>query len=909
MDLQSPLPVSSELPAAGADAGCEALTALGAVVRLRPVRQSDGDAIAELHKRTSEHNLYLRFFNASPTAGEREVTRLTRLPGEDHAVLMALLDNLLVGIASYERLSADEAEVALLVDDAHHREGIGTLLLEHLASLARRHGIARFVGETLVHNRPMLDVFRLSGMEHDRVLSSGVFDVHIDTRLDDAALAAMDERERQAELRSLHALFAPRSVAVIGAGRASGGVGHEVLRSLQRGGFTGPIYAINPRADDIEGVPAFASLAAIGQPVDLAVVAVPASAVDSVVEDCGVNGVRIAVVLSSYPPDTEDRPDEPNRASLLRTARRHGVRVVGPNCLGVVSTDPSVRLDASFTRQGPGPGGIALASQSGAVGIAALERVTASGAGVAAFISLGDKIDISGNDMLLLWDRDPRVTVIALYLESVGNSRKFARLARRVARQKPVVLLKGGRSPSGQRAGLSHTAAAATNDVMVEVLCHQAGITRVETLEELVEVATLFDDQPLPVGGRVAIVGNAGGAGVLAADAAQRAGLEVPELSPGLQAMLQSNLPMAAVTNPVDLGAAASPAAFSAALSEIARSGEVDAVVAIFGATAVGAPGRVLAVLDEAATSSPVTMLAVLFAIDDTDRHPLSSATRRLPVYGFPETAIRALAHAVRYARWRQTARGRLLEVDSDQIERARKMISGYLAELPAGGWPDAPWICALLRCYGIDVVPTTVAGSAHAATEIADRTGYPVVLKTALPGGAHKTDIGGVRTGIESANEVSAAYGSITRATGCLDVLVQPMITNACAELAMGVAVEPSFGPIVMDGLGGITTDLLNDRAFHAAPITDAEARQMVLGLRGAPLLTGYRGSQPVDLEPVLDILQRVARLAADHPAVVELDLNPVIVRAEGAVAVDVRLRLGPIPDAPDPDLRRLRA
>lgn len=905
----SPPPIRREPTPARGDAGCEALTALGAVVRLRPVRPGDADAIRALHARTSDHNLYLRFFNASPSAAEREVVRLTRPPADDHEVLVAELGDLLIGVASYERITDDEAEVAILVDDDHHREGIGTLLLEHLASLARRHGFARLLGETLMHNRPMLDVFRLSGLEHDRALASGVFDVHLDTNLGPSALEAIDERERRAELRSLERLFAPRSVAVIGAGRAPGGIGHEVLRRLRSGGFHGSLYAINPYAAEIEGVTAFGSLAAVGEPVDLAVIAVPPVEVDAVVEDCGTSGVRVVVVLTSYPPDVGESEQGPSRRSLLRTARRHGMRVVGPNCLGVGNTDPTVRLDASFARLSPGPGGIALASQSGAVGIAALERVTTSGAGIAAFISLGDKIDISGNDMLLLWDQDPRVAVIALYLESVGNPRKFGRLARHVTRHKPVVLLKGGRSISGQRAGLSHTAAAATNDVMVDALCQQAGITRVETLEELVEVSTLFEDQPLPAGGRVAIIGNAGGAGVLAADAAQRAGLDVLEFSSDLQGALRAMLPSAAVANPVDLGAAASPDAFDAALAEVARSAEVDAIVAIFAATAVGTPEQVLSVLARSARSLPITVLAVLFGVGADDSSKRDDGGRRLPVYGFPEAAVRALAHAVRYSRWRETGPGRLLEVDPVQSAQVHEMISRYLARTPGGGWPDAPSTYALLGCYGIALVPAIVAGSAEAATEVAERIGYPVVLKTALAGGLHKTDLGGVRLGIGSVVEVNAAYESITVASGCREVIVQPMVTNATAELVMGVAVEPSFGPIVMVGLGGITTDLLDDRAFRAAPVTDVEATHMVLGLRAAPLLSGYRGASPVDLEPVLDMLQRVARLAADHPEIVELDLNPVIVRPDGAIAVDVRLRLAPLPDAPDPDLRRLRA
>jgi acyl-CoA synthetase (NDP forming)/GNAT superfamily N-acetyltransferase len=895
-------PVGSE-----ADAGCEALAATGAVVRIRPVRPDDADAIRALHDRTSAENLYLRFFAQSRTAAEQEVARLVRRDDADHAVLVALLGGVLIGVASFERTSADEAEVALLVDERHQGEGIGTLLLEHAASAARRRGIARLVGETLVQNRRMLDVFRHSGLEDGRSLGAGVIDVHLATEPDAQALEASDERERLAELRSLGPLFSPRSVAVVGAGR-SGGIGHEVLRSLLRGGFTGPIYPINPNTSAVEGVPAYASVGAVGRAVDLAVVAVPPAAVDSVVADCGTSGVRVVVVLTSYPPDIGDPEDPPSRRSLLRVARQHGVRVVGPNCLGVVSTDPAVRLDASFARDTPGPGGIALGSQSGAVGIAALERVTESGAGVAVFVSLGDKIDISGNDLLLLWDRDPRVSVIALYLESVGNPRKFARLARRITEHKPVVLLKSGRSAGGQRAGLSHTASATTSDVMVDVLCQQAGITRVDTLEELIEVSTLPDDQPLPAGGRIAVVGNAGGAGVLAADAAQQAGLEVPELSADLQAELKRLLPTAAVANPVDLGAAAGPEAFQTAITAVAGSGEVDALITVFAATAVGTPKQVLSMLNQAAGTSPLPVLATLFGVRSDDRPPGRGEARRLPVFASPEPAVRALAHAVRYARWRQTARGHLLEIDPGEVARAKKLIAEFLEQAPGGGWPDASWITTILGCYGVEIVPTLVAGSADAAISAADQVGYPVAVKTAAPG-VHKTDIGGVRINIGSAAELRSAYQEIKTSTDVPEVIVQPMVVDAVAELVVGIVAEASFGPILMVGLGGIATDLLDDRAFRAAPVTDAEAWQMVLGLRAAPLLLGHRGKAPVDLDGLLELLQRVGQLAADHPEVAELDLNPVLVRADRAVAVDVRLRIAPVPDAPDPDLRRLRA
>jgi acyl-CoA synthetase (NDP forming)/GNAT superfamily N-acetyltransferase len=631
------------------DPGCEALTATGAVIRLRPVTPSDADALRALNARTSDDNLYLRFFGSSRTAADRDVDRLVRPDSDDHGVLVALLADLLIGVASYERVAEGDGEVAMLVDDAHHGQGIGTLLLEHLASLARRNGIGRFVGETLARNHSMLDVFRSSGLERSQAYSSGVVDVRLVTSPDALALDVIDERERLAEQRSLAPLFSPRAIAVIGSGQA-GGVDDDVVHRLLAGGFRGPILPINPGATALAGRPGLTTLDGADHRIDLAVVAVPTAQVDAVVDACGTHGVRVVVVVSSYAVESTD-PQPPSRRSLLRIARRHGVRVVGPGCTGVINANSAVYIDASPAGVAPPSGGIALASQSGPVGDASLEHAVRSGAGIAAFVSLGDKIDISGNDMLLVWDRDPQVDVVALCLESVGNPRKFARFAHRIARHKPVLLLMGG--AAGDAAAVPFT-----------------GIISVGTPEELIEVAMLLADQPLPAGGRVGMVSNAADAASLVADAAARVGLDLTPLTSNLRAELQVTLPMAALTSAVDLSATADATAYRVALQIVIASGEVDSVLAVVGTAPVGPRREILAVLAEAAKTSPIPVLAVVLDTDGGEPHqPSTTSRQRLPVFGALEPAVRALAHAVRYARWRRTRLEGLAELGDLDLE------------------------------------------------------------------------------------------------------------------------------------------------------------------------------------------------------------------------------------------------
>lgn len=881
--------------------GVDALAADGGIIRLRPVTAGDAAGLAALHARGSADSLRQRFF-ATPGAATlaAEVARLLRPPAPDHDVVVAEQDGVLVGVASYEREPANErrAEFAVFVDEAHHGRGIGTLLLEHLAARARRHGVIELVGEVMAGNAAMLRVAAdLSA--HSSAIDHGVIDVGVGTVPDDRALADADARDRTAERASLRPLFAPRAVAVVGAGRQPGGIGHATLQTLVDFNFAGRLYAVNPNAASIAGVPCFPTLAAIPETVDLVVISVPAPAVAGVLAEAGVAGVRAAVVLSSGFGEVGSGPAQ---AELVQIARRYGIRLVGPNCLGVLNTDPGVRLAAIFSAVLPPAGGLALASQSGAVGIAVLDHAASTGTGVSSFVSLGNKADVSGNDLLSYWYDDPATTAVALYLESFGNPRRFARIARALARRKPVIAVFSGRSVAGQRAGASHTAAAASPTVAVDTLCAQAGIIRTDHLGELLDAARMLTDQPLPAGARLGILGNAGGVNVLAADAAEPAGLLVAPPSAEFAARLARLVPGAG--NPLDLGAAATPEGFANALELFAASGEVDAVLAVVAATRANDVPAALAALTPVADRHRGLPLAVVVL---GTRAGVSLGERRAPIFDLPERAITALGKAVRYAAWRAEPLGgrpQLSHVDSDTAAAAVR------AALPRdAGWQTYGRIADILSCYGIPVVPTATAIGESAAVAQAVRVGFPVVLKAADPGLVHKTDVGGVKLNLRDPDAVRSAYRDIASALGVAEpaVLVQPMAAGQ-VELVAGIVHDPLFGSLVMVGLGGVHTEVFADRAFRLVPMTDRDAGRMWRSLRAAPLLIGYRGSPAVNTAAVEDLLLRLARLADELPEVAELDLNPILASAEGVLVVDAKMRLAEVGEEPDATLRQLR-
>lgn len=871
----------------------DALTADGAIVAIRPARADDTAAIADMFRRASGASLRLRFFiNPGSSLIEAEVARLTRPASPQRATLAAELAGTVVGVASYERRGPQEptAEFAVFVDDAYQGRGIGTLLLEHLAAYARGQGIVHLRGDVLAGNARMLRVASELAVDQAELPRDGVVEVTVATTAYGRVLDGLEARDRIAGRASLRPLLAPASVAVVGAGRTPGGVGHEVLTGLVGYDFTGPVYAVNPHASTVAGVPAYGSLAELPGPVDLVVIAVPAPLVAQVLAEAGRAGARAAVIITAGFAETGPAGVEAQQ-ELVRMARAASIRLVGPNCLGVVNTDPAVRLDASFAPRPPRRGGLAVASQSGAVGIAVLEHASRGGAGVSTFVSLGNKADVSGNDLISYWFDDPATSAVALYLESFGNPRKFARLTRALARRKPVIAVFSGRSISGQRAGASHTAAAAAPQVAVDTLFAQAGVVRADDLGELIDAARMLTDQPLPAGDRLAVIGNAGGANVLAADAAESAGLRLPAELAGRQ-------------NPLDLGAGASVAGLREALRSAAGSGEVDAVLAIVAGTRTNDLPGMVRVIGEVADAHPeLPVAAVVLGGGDTT----STGQRGAPVYDLPERAVRALGHAARYAAWRREPLGARPELTDVDKVRARQLVSEALAE--GEGWQSYGRAADILGCYGIRLLTARTADSEAEAVAAATELGYPVVLKAADPELVHKTDLGVVRLGLADPAEVAEAYQAIATALSrpAAQVLVQPMASGT-VELVTGIVHDQLFGSLVMAGLGGIHTELLGDRAFRLVPMTDLDAGRMWRSLRGAPLLTGYRGSAPVDTAALEDLLLRLGRLAEDLPEVAELDLNPVLAGPEGVVAVDAKLRLAPTGPEPDPALRRLR-
>jgi acetyl coenzyme A synthetase (ADP forming)-like protein len=883
----------------------------GSTAQLRPIRPDDASSVVLFHSRLSAESVRLRFFTAHPHLSEEEVDRLTHLSGGDDLALVALRGDDIVAIAQYDRSpESDEAEVAFVVDDHYHGKGLSSLLLERLAAEARRHGIKRFVAQTLWENQAMRDVLHDAGFapkfSHDADLVSVVLDIAPSPE----AVAAADERDRVAVVRSMARLLQPRSIAVIGASRSPGTIGHELVTNLVMGGFGGPVYPVNPSATAVASLPCWSTIEDVPGDVDLAVVAVPAPVVADVVAACGRKHVGGLVLISAGFAETGAEGAVAQR-HITRVAHANGMRIIGPNCFGVINTDPAVSMNATFAAGQPIPGAIGFASQSGGLGIAILAEAHSRGLGLSCFVSMGNKADVSGNDLLTWWEQDDATRVILLYLESFGNPRKFSRIARRVGRQKPIVAVKSGRSSAGTRAASSHTAALASSEQAVDALFRQTGVVRVDTIEELFDVAAVLVDQPLPSGRRVAVMGNAGGPGVLAADACSAFGLVVPELSPTVQEELRARLPdWAGLSNPIDLVASATAETYRRCLEILLGSDEVDSVVVIFtpplGTQAddvASAVARAVADADAAGWHAPVV---TTFLGSPLAAAVLHAERRSIPNFGYPETAVRALAHVVDYAQWRRRPPGIIPRLDGVDANEARRRVLSAAQE--GAEWITGTDAMEVLSAYGIDCVPTISVSDVDEAVA-ASTVGLPVVVKAFGPDLVHKTEVGAVRLDLRTEGEVREAFESMRRSLGSAMVgaVVQPMIHDA-VETIVGFAVDPAFGPQVLFGLGGTAVELLGDHVSRLTPLTDVDARDMVLGLRGTPLLTGFRGSAPVDLDALTDLVLRMGRLAEDLPELIEADCNPVMATPGGAMVVDARLRVSTQPlEAPD-DSRHLK-
>jgi len=888
---------------APAEPGTYALLTDGTTIEIRPAQPDDFEAVRDMHAQMSPENLYMRFFGVSRVAAEQEARRVCREPAPDRAALLAVLDGRVIGCVSYQVTNGESAEVGMAVADDMHSRGIGTLLLEHMISLARRRGVRIFVAETLSENAPMLNVFAHAGLRAHRTLADGVYELsfplpggEVDAETG-AYRDAVAERERSADVASLRHVLTPASVAVIGVSRRPGSVGRAILENITDAEFSGRVYAVNPgagelRGGELDGVPWAPSAAALPEPVDLAVIAAPAAAVAGIAEDCGRRGVKALVVTAAG-------LDATARAELLAICRRHGMRLVGPTSFGVANTACS--LDATFAARHPRPGRAGLALQSGGVGIVLLEHLSRLGVGISSFVSLGDKDDVSGNDMLLWWESDAATELAVLYLDSFGNPRKFARTARAVGRAMPVLTVDAGRSAAGRRLAARRAAAAATPQLTRRALFEQAGVIATANLGELLDAAALLAAQPAPAGRRVAVVSNTRGGGVLAADACGDAGLQVATLTGDTRRALRELLPaVAAVTGPVDTTSAVRPGQFRRCLELVGADPGVDAVLAVTATTATSD-----LVAEVCAARLPVPIAAAI--MDQTEAVRLlpgpGEDAPAVPAYAYPESAAGALGHAARYGTWRAIPPGSVPELDGLRQDQARELVDGFLAGTPEGGWLPRHQAMELLGCYGVPLLDSVTASTEEDAVAAADRFGTPVALRADVPGRVRGSRASAARLDLHGADEVRRGFGSLREAFGdrMAGVIVQPMLPGG-VEVSIAVLEEKVFGPLVLFGTDG-SAGVLPDRAARLAPLTESDADALIRSVRAAPLLLG----RPVGLASLRDLLLRVSQLPEHLPQVAELELGPVVVRPDGALAVDGQVRLQPAQPA-DAYLRRLR-
>jgi acyl-CoA synthetase (NDP forming)/GNAT superfamily N-acetyltransferase len=853
-----------------------ALLADGSVVTVREMGPGDVTALLDLHRSLPVDDRYLRFFSASPHQLEEFVQRMVSPDEPKHVVLGAFREDRLIGVASYVVVrSTDFAEVALAVSRVEQTHGVGTLLLEHLASLARGRGVRRFTAEVLTINGRMVRVFADMGLVTSIVPDGEIVYVELVLDPSDRYLDAVSQRESSADVASLTHVLRPASIAVVGAGRSPDSVGHAVLRNLADGGFTGDLYAVNPHATSIANVACHASVAELPEAPELAVLCVPAKAVPGVAEECGRRGVRALVVISSGV-DAEE---------LLKAVRSHGMRLVGPNCLGVSTSSPAVRMNATFAAHSTLAGNIGLVTQSGGIAIGVQEELRRLGLGLSSLVSTGDKLDISSNDLLMFWENDPETHLAVLYLESFGNPRKFARLARRVARTKPVLAIRSATSEAGQRAAASHTASSATPSATRDALFRQAGVLAVDSISELTDTVMALSWQPLPRGRSVAVLSNAGGLGVLAADACVREGLRMAELSvETLKALTELVPATASVCNPVDTTAVVDDEKFARCLEVIGADPAVDAVITVTVPTALGDPTAGVRPLD----GKPV--LAV--RTGQTER-----LAGEVPCYAEPARAAAALARLVERAEWLARPR-EFVQLDGIDVDTARAVVARH-----GEGWLTPDEVVTLLKAFGLPVLGGTFTTTPEHAAAAQQAYDAPVALKAVADDLLHKSKGGGIELGVGDADAVAKAFRVFQDRFGdrLRGVFVQPMACRG-RELLVGVATDEKFGPLVVTGLGGVDTDVIDDRAAALAPLSTADADDLVHGFRAAGRVLAEN-----DAVAVRDVLLRVAALAEALPEVAELDINPLVVTETGCLAVDARVRVAPAEHA-DPFLRRLR-
>ncbi|MHA6763287.1 bifunctional acetate--CoA ligase family protein/GNAT family N-acetyltransferase [Streptacidiphilus sp. PAMC 29251] len=904
----------------------------GGTARIRPLTPDDADRLVAFYTDVSDQSKYYRFFAPYPRLSDRDVHRFTHHDYVNRVGLAVLVRDEIIATVRFDRIDetgrptehSTDAEVAFLVQDAHQGRGVASALLEHIAAVARERGIRRFIAEVLPDNRKMGKVFTDAGYTQHRSFADGVAHFELDLEPTEQSLAVMRAREHRAEAESTQRLLVPGSVAVIGAGRDPRGVGRSVLGNLLAAGFTGRVQAVNRNAGELtelDGVPLRASLAELPHPVDLAVIAVPAAEVPAVVAECGAHGVQGLVVVTAGYAET-GAEGRARQRELVGQARAAGMRVIGPNALGLVNTDPAVRLNASLSPQLPEAGPLGVFSQSGAIGAALLEAAHRRGLGLSSFASAGNRADVSGNDLLQYWEEDQATRVVLMYLESFGNPRKFSRIARRVAAAKPIVVIKGGRHTGSIPAG--HAAALARiDDRTVDTLFQQAGVLRVDTITELYDAADLLAHQPLPPGDRIAIVGNSDSLGLLTHDAALSAGLRpllphdlttsaTPEdFSTGLSAAVDdpgNDVVIAVVIPPIGVGA----------LPHFPGSGLLDSgaaaaarLTATEGAPAGGGPGGepyapFADALRSAATRANAAgkpLLLIHLALPEL----AAQLTAEVPGYPRPERAVRALAHATRHAAWRRdnAEAGRIPELENIAEGPARRQVAAALSAAALTSAPevtlDETAAAGLLAHYGITLLRTLPAADEGAAVLAADALGYPVALKATSPSLRHRPDLGSVRLDLTTEAALRRAHQETAALLGPdARLVVQPMAPRG-VDTTVSATVDPAVGAILSFGVAGAASELLGDLAHRLIPATDRDVAGLVREIRAAPLLFGWRGAEPVDTGALEELLLRVSQLVDDVPEVASVALEPVVVAPHGLAVLGATVRLAHLPARTD--------
>jgi acyl-CoA synthetase (NDP forming)/GNAT superfamily N-acetyltransferase len=865
----------------------------GGTVHVRPVTPDDRAPIEAFHGRQSKESIYFRYFSPMPKLTTRELDRLTHVDYVTHMTFVALLGDDLIGMAGYDQWPGrNEAEVAFIVDDAHQRRGIATLLLEYLVVAARETGFEALTAQVLPTNRRMVSVFHQVGFEAASTFAEGVIEVRLDLEPTPQSAARIEARERQAEARSMERLLYPSSVAVIGAGRDPDGLGTRIFRNLVAHGFDGPVHPVNAAASAVDGVEGHASVLDVPGDIDLAVVAVPADAVAAVVEDCGrkrVHGLAIATAGL----DDSSIDGVPLDRHVVERALRFGMRVIGPESLGLVNTTDRGRLHATFTDVEVDPGSVGFLTQSGVLGIAALDHARRAGVGISEFVDIGRRIDVSGNDLLQFWRDDPATSVVLLYLETFGNPRKFTRIAREMVRTKPIVAVKSGRTlpvrVDGRDPGL---AAIWPADATVDALLRQSGVVRVESPPDLFAVARALLHQPVPSGRRVGVVCNSNGAAMLTVDACARAELDV--------------------TATITMTWQATPGDYERTIDEVLASERVDAVLMVYAPPVRERRHEVADAVARAISRhgqgrAPSKPVLATFLRGSGHESTITSGDVTLPLYEFPGEAARVLGLIAQHGEWLAQPAGTVFEPEPATIHATRAVTDALLAVHPDGRWLSRDEAALLLRTAGLVVADHRTVDAVDDAVVAARDLGYPVVLKATGVERYHRGEGGGVALDLHDDDAVRGAY---ERMDALLGEAMHPAVVQTMARPGADVLVaahqSAAFGGVISVGIGGVMASANPDLPMRILPVTDADAGRLVASSPIAALLAAEDGDGATT-QACCAFLTELSGVLELVPEIADLVLNPLIVHAEAVCIVDAWVRVAPYRWDESPAVRRL--